>query len=236
MQKILSSLLVVAAISSTSFAQTKILSFTSSVAILKNPALPWGVESGFIRPSGTFATVGSNKFLAIGFNYATNKTLFETNRFLTNRVITNQVITNTYEPAPLGVGYIFKFISSNVVSPTPVLSFTNTNNHTYVFTSAYVQPNAQSNSISVSYFTAATVTNVYGLTTNISTDYFGKETSVLLSTTNSGITWSTNRVLGSVNTNFIVATGSYVPNPNRSFWVNIIKGSNGKVVFDVYNP
>jgi hypothetical protein len=42
--------------------------------------------------------------------------------------------------------------------------------------------------------------------------------------------------LGTVNTNFIVATGSYVPNPNRSFWVNIVKGTNGKVVFDVYNP
>jgi hypothetical protein len=232
MQKILLKLLVVAAISSTSFAQTKILSFTSSVAILKNPALPWGVESGFIRPSGTFATVGSNKFLAIGFNYATNKTLLETNR----SSVTNQVITNLYQPVPLGVGYIFKFTSSNVVSPTPVLSFTNTNNHTYVFTGSYVEPNAQSNSISVSYFTAAAVTNVYGLITNISTDYFGKETSVLLSTTNGGITWSTNQVLGSVNTNFIVATGSFVPNPNRSFWVNIIKGSNGKVVFDVYNP
>jgi hypothetical protein len=232
MKKILRSLLVVAAISSTSFAQTKILSFTSSVAILKNPALPWGVESGFIRPSGTFATVGSNKFLAIGFNYATNKTLFETNR----SSVTNQVITNLYQPVPLGVGYIFKFTSSNVVSPTPVLSFTNTNNHTYVFTGSYVEPNAQSNSISVSYFTAAAVTNVYGLITNISTDYFGKETSVLLSTTNGGITWSTNQVLGSVNTNFIVATGSFVPNPIRSFWVNIIKGSNGNVVFDVYNP
>jgi len=232
MKKVLRSLLVVAAISSTSFAQTKILSFTSSVAILKNPALPWGVESGFIRPSGTFATVGSNKFLAIGFNYATNKTLFETNR----SSVTNQVITNLYQPVPLGVGYIFKFTSSNVVSPTPVLSFTNTNNHTYVFTGSYVEPNAQSNSISVSYFTAAAVTNVYGLITNISTDYFGKETSVLLSTTNGGITWSTNQVLGSVNTNFIVATGSFVPNPIRSFWVNIIKGSNGKVVFDVYNP
>ena len=232
MKKILRSLLVVAAISSTSFAQTKILSFTSSVAILKNPALPWGVENGFIRPSGTFATVGSNKFLAIGFNYATNKTLFETNR----SSVTNQVITNLYQPVPLGVGYIFKFTSSNVVSPTPVLSFTNTNNHTYVFTGSYVEPNAQSNSISVSYFTAAAVTNVYGLNTNISTDYFGKETSVLLSTTNGGITWSTNQVLGSVNTNFIVATGSFVPNPIRSFWVNIIKGSNGNVVFDVYNP
>jgi hypothetical protein len=232
MKKILRSLLVVAAISSTSFAQTKILSFTSSVAILKNPALPWGVENGFIRPSGTFATVGSNKFLAIGFNYATNKTLFETNR----SSVTNQVITNLYQPVPLGVGYIFKFTSSNVVSPTPVLSFTNTNNHTYVFTGSYVEPNAQSNSISVSYFTAAAVTNVYGLITNISTDYFGKETSVLLSTTNGGITWSTNQVLGSVNTNFIVATGSFVPNPIRSFWVNIIKGSNGNVVFDVYNP
>jgi hypothetical protein len=232
MKKVLRSLLVVAAISSTSFAQTKILSFTSSVAILKNPALPWGVESGFIRPSGTFATVGSNKFLAIGFNYATNKTLFETNR----SSVTNQVITNLYQPVPLGVGYIFKFTSSNVVSPTPVLSFTNTNNHTYVFTGSYVEPNAQSNSISVSYFTAAAVTNVYGLITNISTDYFGKETSVLLSTINGGITWSTNQVLGSVNTNFIVATGSFVPNPIRSFWVNIIKGSNGKVVFDVYNP
>jgi len=232
MKKILRSLLVVAAISSTSFAQTKILSFTSSVAILKNPALPWGVENGFIRPSGTFATVGSNKFLAIGFNYATNKTLFETNR----SSVTNQVITNLYQPVPLGVGYIFKFTSSNVVSPTPVLSFTNTNNHTYVFTGSYVEPNAQSNSISVSYFTAAAVTNVYGLITKISTDYFGKETSVLLSTTNGGITWSTNQVLGSVNTNFIVATGSFVPNPIRSFWVNIIKGSNGNVVFDVYNP
>lgn len=176
--------------------------------------------------------MGSNKFLAIGFNYATNKTLFETNR----SSVTNQVITNLYQPVPLGVGYIFKFTSSNVVSPTPVLSFTNTNNHTYVFTGSYVEPNAQSNSISVSYFTAAAVTNVYGLITNISTDYFGKETSVLLSTTNGGITWSTNQVLGSVNTNFIVATGSFVPNPIRSFWVNIIKGSNGNVVFDVYNP
>jgi len=232
MQKVLLKLLVVAAISSTSFAQTKILSFTSSVVISKNPALPWGLESGFERPSATFATVGSNKFLAIGFNYATNKTLFETNR----SSVTNQVITNLYQPVPLGVGYIFKFTSSNVVSPTPVLSFTNTNNHTYVFTGAYVEPNAQSNSISVSYFTAATVTNIYGGTTNISTDYFGKETCVLLSTINNGITWTTNNVLGTVNTNFIVATGSYVPNPNRSFWVNIVKGTNGKVVFDVYNP
>jgi hypothetical protein len=136
----------------------------------------------------------------------------------------------------MGVGYIFKFISSNVVSPTPVLSFTNTNNHTYCFGGSYAQPNVPTNNISVAYFTAATVTNIYGGTTNISTDYFGKETCVLLSTINNGITWTTNNVLGTVNTNFIVATGSYVPNPNRSFWVNIVKGTNGKVVFDVYNP
>jgi hypothetical protein len=240
MQKILLKLLVVAAISSTSFAQTKILSFTSSATIAQNPALPWGLASGDTRPYGSFATVGSNKFLAIAFNYATNKTSFNTNKESGKTVVT----TNQNTPCPLGVAYVFKFTSSNVVNPSPVLALTNTNNHTYYFAGSYIPTSSSTNSIGISYFTAAAVTNIgasptsisNGLYTNITTDYWGKETSVLLSTTNDGITWSTNQTLGTVKTNFIAATGSYVPNPNRSFWVNIVKGTNGKAVFDVYNP
>jgi len=236
MQKILLKLLVVTAISSTSFAQTNILSFTSSATIAQNPALPWGLASGDTRPYGSFATVGSNKFLAIAFNYATKKTSVSTNKESGRTV----VATNYNTPCPLGVAYVFKFTSSNVVNPSPLLALTNTNNHTYCFAGSYIS----TNSIVISYFTAAAVTNIGAsytsisndLSTNITTDYWGKETSVLLSTTNDGITWATNQVLGTVKTNFIVATGSYVPNPNRSFWVNIVKGTNGKAVFDVYNP
>jgi hypothetical protein len=229
MQKILLKLIIVAAISSASFAQTNILSFTSSATIAQNPALPWGFTAGYMRPEGSFATVGSNKFLAIAFNYATNNTSFETNKSSG----TTSVMTNEYNPRPLGVAYVFKFTSSNVVNPSPVLSLTNTQNHTYSFSGSYIS----TNSIAISYFTAVVATNVYGsIYTNITTDYWGKETSVLLSTTNNGSTWTTNQTLGSVKTNFIVATGSYVPNPNRSFWVNIVKGTNGKAVFDVYNP
>jgi hypothetical protein len=220
MQKILSSLLVVAAISSTSFAQTKILSFTSNLA-LRNTNGP------SYNPVGVFATVGSNKFLAVGLNYYTNKNTFTTNKF--GGVTT--VYTNTNAPVPAGIAYIFKFVSSNVVSSSPVLQFTNSTNHSYYFSGSYIS----TNSIAVNYFTPKAVTNVaYGETNSYSEDY-GKETSVLISTTNNGTTWVTNPLLGTTQTNLVAVTGSDVPNPVRSFWVNIVT-NNGKVVFDVYNP
>jgi hypothetical protein len=226
MQKILLKLLVVTAISSTSFAQTKILSFTSSIVLAKN------TNGSSSCPSGAFATVGSNKFLAVALNYWTNKTTYETNK----QAGTTSVVTNNNDPTPSGIAYIFKFTSSNVVNPAPVLSFTNTNNHTYYLSGSYLS----TNSVSVTYFTANAQTNVYGpaqwVTTNIAIDYWGKQTSVVLSTTNGGGTWTTNPTLGTSQTNVIAVTGSTVPNPNRSFWVNIVRSTSGKAVFDVYNP
>jgi len=232
MQKLPLSLLVVAAISSTSFAQTKILSFTSSVVFTNTTKQPWGIwGNGEEKPTGVFTSVGSNQFIAIGMNYYTNRVIGTTNKA---SGITNIFSNST--PVPMGVAYVFKFINPTNVNPTPVLSFTNTNNHTYNLSGSYIT----SNSLGVAYFQAGVRTNItitYGMPdTNIVSDFWATETCVYLTTTNGGTTWTTNPILGSVQTNFINTTGSSVPNPNRNFWVNILRATNGNAVFDVYNP
>lgn len=219
-----------------SIAQTKILSFTSSIPFTNNTTKPYQ----FGRPSAVFASIGSNRLIAIGFNYWSNRAVATTNiqwapwetpaRYQTN-LYTNNI------GVPMGVAFVFRYLSPTNIHPVPVSSFTNSNHHTYHLQGSFFTTNG----LSLSYFSNAVVTNVWpdynnpGKTiTNIEPDFWAYATDVFMTTVNSGTNWITNNQLGSRNTNYIIATGTAVPDLANDLWVDFKKSTNNRVVIEVY--
>jgi len=217
-------------------AQTKILSFTSSIPFTNNTTRPYQ----FGRPSAVFASIGSNRLIAIGFNYWTNRAVVITNiswdaggrpaKYVTNKY------TNTIG-APMGAAFVFRYVNPTRIHPVPVATYANPNHHTYHLQGSYFTTNG----LALSYFSNAVVTNVspdhYNpgkLFTEIGPDFWAYGTDVFMTTVNSGTNWITNNSLGSRNTNYIIATGTSVPDLANDLWVDFKKSASNRVVIEVW--
>jgi hypothetical protein len=215
------------------FAQTRILSFTSSIVFTNTPLNPIAdPSSGWTtyRPTGVFASVGSNRFAAIGFNYWTNRQVSQTNREWNGVAYSNKIVTFP-TIVPMGSLFIFKYTSSNTLNPTPVLTLTNPNHHTYEVTGSFLTTNSLALSFSTPGQRSFTDTNFTIRPSTITfTDFWLKTEDVLITTTNNGLTWRTNLFLGTINTNYIIATGTGIPDLANDLWVDFKRGPSNRVV------
>jgi len=223
-----------------SIAQTKILSFTSTIVFTNTPISPitdpyngWYTN----RPTGVFASVGSNRFAAIGFNYwTTNRQVSQTNRVWNGVAYSNTIWTYPVV-APMGALFIFRYANSNSLVPTPVLTLNNPNHHTYEVTGSFLTTNSLALSFSTPGQRSYTEINydyTNRLSTNTITDFWLKTEDVLITTTNNGLTWQTNNFLGTRNTNYIIATGTGIPDLANDLWVDFKRGASNRVVIEVW--
>lgn len=222
-----------------SIAQTKILSFTSSIVFTNTPLNPIADPfSGWTtyRPTGVFASVGSNRFVAIGFNYWTNRQVSQTNRLWNGSAYSNTISTNP-TIVPMGSLFIFRYANPNTLGPTPVLTLNNPNHHTYEVTGSFLTTNSLSLSFSSPgprVFTEINSDFTNRPSTNTITDFWLDTQDVLISTTNNGTTWQTNGLLGTRNTNYIIATGTGIPDLANDLWVDFKRGISNRVVIEVW--
>lgn len=221
------------------FAQTKILSFTSSIVFTNTTLNPIADPfSGWTtyRPAGVFASVGSNRFVAIGFNYWTNRQVSQTNRVWNGSAYSNTI--STYPTiVPMGSLFIFRYANANSLGPTPVLTLNNPNHHTYEVTGSFLTTNSLALTFSTPgqrSFTEINYDYTNRLSTNTITDFWLKTEDVLITTTNNGSTWQTNNNLGTRNTNYIIATGTGIPDLANDLWVDFKRGISNRVVIEVW--
>ena len=221
------------------FSQTQILSFTSNITFTNTPLNPIADPfSGWTtyRPTGVFASVGSNRFVAIGFNYWTNRQVSQTNRTWNGSAYSNLV--STYPViAPMGALFVFRYTNANSLTPAPVLTLNNPSHHTYEIQGSFLTTNSLALSFSTPgqrSFTEINYDYTNRPTTNTITDFWLDTKDVLITTTNNGVSWQTNNFLGTRNTNYIIATGTGIPDLANDLWVDFKRGASNRVVIDVW--